>query len=786
MLGKRFDLEIEKKWQEEWVNHNVYAFNETDSTKPVYSIDTPPPFTSGKLHMGHVLSYSYFDFAARYKRMRGYNVYYPQGWDCQGFPTEVKVEKKYGRKDPVEFLKNAHEWTNQMITKMKAQMIQVGFSPDWKYEYKTIDPSYHKAVQLSLLKMHENELLYNSAHPVHWCPRCASAIAKVESNEIQRNAKLNYLKFKCEGREILVATTRPEMLHACVAVMYHPDDSNYTDLEGKQIETPLGKKVKFIADKDVDLNFGTGVVMVCTFGDKQDVVWAYRHNLEVIDAFDKYGKLINAGKYDGLKSAVAKKQIIEDLTNAGLVDKVEELSQVVKVHDRCGTPIELLRSKQWFIKVKDYSKQIVNDAKQIEWYPKFAITYLTDWAEFVEWDWVISRDRLLGTPIPFWYCPQCMKWYPANENELPVNPRLQDKKCPDCSTSLIGEKAVCDCWVDSSISPLVISKWGKDQAFFDKVYPCDLRPQGVEIIRTWAYYTIHRCSQLTGKVPFKQILLNGNVLAPDGKKMSKSLGNEVQPDELMKTYPADALRQWAALSGAMAKDRPFNYQDMKFAKSFLNKLWNASKFIESNLEGYQYDDLHASKLRVVDKWVLSRLRDVIDDVTNAFENYEFHKAIKTIQDYFWHEVCDYYLEYVKYRIYSDDENCKDSKLAAQYTLYNILINIVKLVAPIMPHIAEEIYQVFYPQTDKFVVQSVWPEPYTEWHSPDDVVKANLLNSIITEIRQHKSTNQMSMKSEIQSLKIKTFDDLTDIIEEIKQVGIVKELVIEEGKFEVIF
>ncbi|MFA5383026.1 MAG: class I tRNA ligase family protein, partial [Candidatus Micrarchaeia archaeon] len=263
MFDDKYSKEIEEKWQREWEKYKVYNFDESkESKKPIYSMDTPPPFTSGKLHMGHILSYAYFDFIARYKRMKGYNVYYPQGWDCQGFPTEVKIEKKYGIKNREEFLQHAHEWTNEMIEKMKKQMISVGFSPDWRYEYKTISPEYHKKVQLSLLNMYELGDLYNAEHPIHWCPRCGSAIAKAETNDIERTTTLNYLKFKCKGDDVLVATTRPEMLHACVAVLFHPEDKRYSKYANEEIETPFGKKVKFIPDKDVDKNFGTGVVMV--------------------------------------------------------------------------------------------------------------------------------------------------------------------------------------------------------------------------------------------------------------------------------------------------------------------------------------------------------------------------------------------------------------------------------------------------------------------------------------------------------------------------------------------
>ncbi|MCC7570211.1 valine--tRNA ligase [Candidatus Micrarchaeota archaeon] len=782
MLGKRYDIEIEKKWQEEWENHNVYKFDKDNKTKPIFSIDTPPPFTSGKLHMGHVLSYSYFDFVARYKRMKGYNVFYPQGWDCQGFPTEVRVEEKYkiqGSNDPAKFVELCKEWSEKMIVLMRQQMKEMGFSPDWSYEYKTIDPEFHKTVQYSLLTMYKNGQVYNAEHPVYWCTDCVSAIAKSETEDIERDTKLYHIKFLAgvdEGH-IPIATTRPEYLHACVAVMVHPEDERYTHLVGKEIKTPLGKPVKIIADKDVDKEFGTGIVMVCTFGDKQDVVWSYRHLLPIVKALDEQGKLINSD-FDGLKVGEAKQKIIEKLKQEGNLIKVETLKQVVKVHDRCKHPIELLQSRQWFIKTKDQRRDIVNAAKQIKWYPEFGITYLENWAEFIEWDWVISRNRTYGTPIPFWFCETCNKWHPASEEDLPVDPRIQKKKCPSCNADMQGEQTVLDVWVDSSITPLYIAGWPKN--LNKNLYPVDLRPQGVEIVRTWAYYTIARCLALSDQIPFKEVLLNGNVLAPDGKKMSKSTGNVIEPTQILQDYSTDSIRQWAAMSGAMAKDRAFNYQDMKFAKGFLTKVWNTARFIEMHIKDYEYDDTHTEYLKSVDRWVLSELHSLVNGVTEHMDKYEFHHAIKKIQEFTWHILCDYYLELVKYRLYGDDEK---SKQAARYVLFNVLLNVSKLLAPFTPHISEEMYQIFYPATDNFVVKSDWPIAYAEWYSPKDLKKGEYIIQIMNKINEWKAQNNLSMKAEVPKLILKIGKNklglqmnIDDILEDIQQTGHVQKII----------
>jgi len=404
--------------------------------------------------MGHVLSYSYFDFVARYKRMKGYNVYYPQGWDCQGFPTEVKVEKKHGRKPPEEFRKLCVEWTGQCIVKMKEQMRQMGFSADWKYEYRTMDSDYHKKVQLSILKMYENSQVYRAQHPVFWCTKCHSALAKTDTDDVERNTQIHDIKFQIKDTagnlsDLIIATTRPELMHACVAVLYHPTDERYNKLEGAVAITALGIEVPLLADSDVDKEFGTGVVMVCTYGDKQDVVWLYRHKLDYIAAMDDYGRLTNAGEFDGLKVKDAKEKILQKLKEEGKLISSKPLAQVVKVHDRCKTPIEFKNSYQWFAKITENKEKIKQGARQMQWHPDFAISHLDNWADFVEWDWVISRQRVFGTPIPFFVCTKCNQVIAATPEELPIYPAGKTKKCPKCGGDVQGETSVFDCWVDS-------------------------------------------------------------------------------------------------------------------------------------------------------------------------------------------------------------------------------------------------------------------------------------------------------------------------------------------------
>lgn len=752
-LAKRLDLQTEQKWQKYWDENKLFVFDESDTKRPVYTLDTPPPFTSGNLHMGHVLSYSYFDFVARYKRMRGYNVYYPQGWDCQGFPTEVKVEKKYGRKPPEEFRKLCVDWTRECITKMKEQMRQMGFSADWKYEYRTMDSQYHKKVQLSILKMHEQGQVYRAQHPVFWCTKCHSALAKTDTEDMERSTQIHDIKFQIKDADgnlsdLIIATTRPELMHACVAVLYHPSDERYNSLEGAHAITALGKEVPLLSDLDVDKEFGTGVVMVCTFGDKQDVVWMYRHKLDYICAMNEYGKLTNAGEFDGLNSKDAKEKILQKFRDEQKLISSKPLSQVVKVHDRCKTPIELANSYQWFAKITEKKEEIKKNARKMKWHPDFAISHLDNWADFVEWDWVISRQRTFGTPIPFFVCSKCNESFAADEKELPIYPAGKIKKCSKCGGDAFGETSVFDCWVDSSITPLIISRWEEDLNFFEKTYPADMRPQGVEIIRTWAFYTIYRCTQLTKKAPFSEILLNGNVLAPDGKKMSKSLGNIIEPDKLIVENGADSVRVWAALSGAMAKDRPFSPQDIKFAKSFLHKFLNAGKFVQTSLEGYEHTNEVPSNLREIDKYFLFRLNELISQSNEHWKNYEFHHIMHRTQEFFWHEFCDYYLEYVKSRIYGKDA---DEKRVAQFVLHTIYSNCVLLMTPFIPHACEEVWQIF--DTKKTVMFEKYPQANENFNFLSSNESGLLLNELVSKIRQQKAAKKMALNVQIEHVKI---------------------------------
>ncbi len=768
-LDRKYDAaEAESRLATEWVANKDYEFD-PKSEKPFYIIDTPPPFPTGEFHTGHVLNWCYMEFAARYKRMRGFEVLFPQGWDCHGFPTEVKVEQKWGKNlSREEFREKCLDWTRDVVGSMKPQIIRMGYSVDWSREYYTINPSYTKAVQYSLLKMFKDGLVYRGNHAVLWCPECASAIARAETEEVHRGTKLNYLKF---GGDLLIATTRPEYLHACVAVLRNPSDERYKHLAGKTTTIPLyGKEIPVLADNDVDKEFGTGLVMVCTFGDNQDVVWVHRHSLPVIDAFDERGRMVNSGSYDGVHYLEARKRILSDLDSQGLLEKQEDLQQTVKVHDRCNCPVELMRSPQWFIKVTPFKEEILEAASKVRWIPAHMFNLFRDWTNGLEWDWCISRQRVFGTPMPFWHCESCNEIVVPDESKLPVDPAKDPAPgpCPECGGKLIGEESICDGWIDSSITPLIIAGWPDN--FNEKLYPSSLRPQGTDIIRTWAFYTIFRCLKLTGKPCFDDIVINGMVCGEDGKKMSKSLGNFVEANEVLAKAGADSLRQWAALSGTTGKDNVFYWKDVNYAKSFVTKLWNASRFVEHVCKDYEAPK--ERKLRLTDKWILHECSRAVKKVTKAMEDYDYYSTVSTIYDFFWHYYCDYYLEDVKYRVYGDDA---DDKRVVQSVLREVLEACVKMLAPMAPFVTHEIYVNLFGGN---VHKAKWPAASFEADETTLVI-VNSLHDALSRIRQHKAGKGLALNAELEYAAIAAPEaickGLADVEQEIKAVGKIQTL-----------
>jgi len=757
-LPTRYNFkEIEPKWQRFWEENKLYAFDRSDSSRPTYSIDTPPPYPSGELHVGNALNFAYIDFVARYKRMRGFNVLFPQGWDCHGLPTEVRVERALGktkREIPRdEFLRLAREFTLKWIEPMRAALKALGCSIDWSTEYMTMDPDYWRRTQLSFVLMYRKGLIYRAEHPVVWCPRCETAIAEAEVEYIEAKRELHYYKFQLKGGgEVLVASTRPELLAACVALAVNPSDPRYAPIVGKTAIVPVhGHEVPVIADEEVDPSFGTGVVMVCTYGDKVDVKWQKKHNLPVRVVIDEGGRMtLAAGPLAGLTVEEARARIVELLKKEGLYVKSEPTVSSVGTCWRCHTPVEILPKEQWFVKTKELADAVLEAARSIKWIPPHAYKRLEDWVRSLDWDWVISRQRVFGTPIPAWYCRKCGHVLVAEPEWLPVDPRKDPPKvdrCPRCGSSdFVGESDVMDTWMDSSITAAVHAGW--PDSFDERLFPADLQPNGYDIIRTWDYYLIVRGVALFGKPQFKVALINGMVRGTDGRMMHKSYGNYVSLLEVIEKHGADAFRLWAAMAAATGSDVRFSWEGVDYARRFLTKLWNAARFVAMALEGFD-PSVEVYSYKLLDRWVRARLEGLTKAVTERLEQMDFMGASTALVEFTWHVFCDHYLEAVKYRVGDPGE----SGAAARKTLYEVLLRLLQMLSVFTPHIAEEIYQRLYAARVgwKSVTVSPWPEPQP--YSREDVEEGEVVVRTIAAIRRAKSGRGIPLSAELPAVVI---------------------------------
>ncbi|RLI07225.1 valine--tRNA ligase, partial [Candidatus Bathyarchaeota archaeon] len=726
---------------------------------PVFAIDTPPPYPSGDFHMGNVLNWTYFDVVARYKRMRGYNVLFPQGWDCHGLPTEVRVEQKHGitktQVPPEEFRRLCIEFVEENIRAMRKAIRRLGYSIDWSLEYKTMDPDYWRRTQLSFVILYKRGLIYRGKHPVNWCPRCGTAIADAEVEYETRKDKLYYIRFGLAdepGRYLTIATTRPELIPACVAAAVHPEDGRYTAYVGRELVVPIvGRRVRIFADEMVDPDFGTGVVMICTYGDKEDVRFVAKHDLPVVACIGEDGRMTEgAGRYAGLTVEEAREAIVKDLRASGLLEKEEDLIHEVGTCWRCHTPIEILVREQWFMRTRQLTGEVVKKAlEEVRWYPDHMKWRLVDWASSLDWDWVISRQRVFATPIPVWYCARCGHIIVAEPEWLPVDPRREPPKldkCPRCGCrDFRPETDVLDTWFDSSITCAVHAGW-PDKPDWRRRFPADLHPSGYDIIRTWAYYLMVRHIALFGEAPFRACLINGMVLGTDGRMMHKSYGNYVPAEEPLDRYGADATRWWAIAGGTTGSDIPFRWEEVRHGWRFLRKLWNASRFASAHLSDYEPSGPRP-ELKLIDRWLLSKLARAVEEATEAMEEYRFNVALEAVRDFTWRILCDQYIEAVKHRLYGPGGPDRE---AARFTLYTALYCVIRLLAPICPHITEEIYQrLFRPhEGHKSIHISPWPRPPHGFPDEEAEEAGDLVIDLIRAVRREKARRRIPLNARL--------------------------------------
>ena len=761
-IPKRYDWkEAEKRLQAFWEDKEIYKFD-PKAKGPLFTVDTPPPTVSGKMHIGHAFSYAQQDFMVRFHRMKGDNVFYPFGTDDNGLATERLIESSKGvkssempRKDYVKLCLETLE--KELRPQYIADWKHLAISCDFSIFYTTINEHCQRISQRSFIELYKMGREYRKESPTVWCPECKTAIAQVEMEDKELSSKFIDIVFKVGDEELIIATTRPELLPACVAVFFHPDDKRYQKLKGKMAKVPLFDfEVPILPDERADPEKGTGIVMCCTFGDQTDVEWYKAHNLPLKIAISPDGKMTElAQKYEGMSIAEARKAILGDLEKAGLVKGQKEITHTVNVHERCGTEVEILNSKQWFIKYLDLKDDFLKAGKELNWYPDHMRNRYDNWIKGLQWDWCISRQRNFGVPFPVWYCKRCGEVILAEEEDLPVDP-LEDtpKKACDCgSREFEPEKDVLDTWATSSLTPHLAIELFPEKALQKKLFPMSLRPQAHDIITFWLFNTVVK-SRLHYKVnPWKDVAISGWALDPHGKKMSKSKGNIVEPQKVLEKYPVDALRFWAAGS-KLGEDMPYQEKDLVTGVKTITKLWNASKFAFMHLA--DFNPKEKVNLELYDKGILSKMNKLIEGCTQSFEKYEYAKTKLENDKFFWQLFCDNYLEIAKDRLYNPEKRGEEERRSAQFTLYYLLLYSLKMFAPIMPYITEEIYQMFFKRFEKAesIHVSSWPAVDKKMIDEEAEKAADFVHYAVEQARRAKSSQNKSLKEPIKKLTLR--------------------------------
>jgi len=774
---------VESKWQQKWVENNSFSYSGVGSSDDVFSIDTPPPTVSGSLHMGHLYQFTLQDFVARFHRMKDDEVFFPFGYDDNGIASERLTERELDIRHQNftrrEFQEKCREVCREYEEDFTQKMRQLGFSMDWNNTYKTIEPRVQRISQLSFIDLYEKNREYREKAPTIWCPDCETAISQVEMEEDEKHSHFNDIEFPlAAGGSIEISTTRPELLPACVAIFVHPEDDAHSHLVGEKAEVPLfGHEVPILEDERVDMDTGTGIVMCCTFGDQTDIEWYKAHDLPLRIAIDESGTMTNvAEEYEGMSTTEAREAIVEDLEEEGYLLDRWEIQHTVQVHERCDHEIEFQVNEQWYVKILDKKDRYLKAGKNMEWFPDKMFTRYKHWIEGLQWDWCISRQRDSGIPFPVWYCKGCGEEVLAEKEELPVDP-IQDEppvdECKECgSTEFEAEEDVFDTWATSSLTPLINSRWdwNDDKEKFEmdrpELYQFSMRPQGHDIISFWLFHTVVKCLEHTGEVPFESAMINGMVLDENRRKMSKSRGNVVTPEEVLEDYPVDAARYWAA-GTSIGDDFPFKEKDLTAGTKLMRKIWNASKLVEELTEPENVKE-EEEELEEIDRYMLAKVDQVVEEVTEHLEEREFSKARDQMRSEFWHTFCDNYLEIAKQKLDS-----RESK-STEYVLQETHKTFLKLFAPFLSHITEEIYTDMY--SSKSIHLSDWAES-TETEA--DLEKGDAAIDTITAIRKYKSENQLSPTAEIE--KVNLFADISGFEEEIKEVMHVRELEIKEDE-----
>ena len=747
-LAKTYDPNgIEDRLYQKWLDKK-YFHAEVDHSKTPFTIVIPPPNITGQLHMGHALDNTMQDILIRYKRMQGYNALWQPGTDHASIATEVKIIQKLkeegidkhdlGRE---KFLERAWEWKKEYGGRIIEQLKKLGSSCDWDRERFTMDEGCNKAVTEVFVKMHEKGYIYKGARIVNWCPVCNTSISDAEVEYQEQAGHFWHIKYPLMNEDgtpsttefLTFATTRPETMLGDTAVAIHPDDERYTHLHGRKVLLPIVNRViPIVEDAYVDREFGTGVVKITPAHDPNDFEVGKRHDLPVINILNDDATINkNGGKFEGMDRYEARKAIVEELDQMGLLVKIEDHVHNVGTHDRCKTTIEPMVKDQWFVKMDELIKPAREAVKngEIKLIPERMEKNYFNWTDNIR-DWCISRQLWWGHRIPAYYCDDCGEVVVAKE---------MPKVCPKCGcTHFTQDPDTLDTWFSSALWPFETLGWPEQTEDLKYFYPTDVLVTGYDIIFFWVIRMIFSGYEQMGEKPFKTVLFHGLVRDSQGRKMSKSLGNGIDPLEIISQYGADALRLTLITGNAPGNDMRFYYERVENSRNFANKVWNASRFIMMNMEqalektGKDITTPAAADLQPVDKWILSKLNTLVKDVTDNMDHFELGIAVQKVYDFIWDEFCDWYIELVKYRIYHSDENYKSAN-AALWTLKTVLGNALKMLHPFMPFVTEEIYSALVPE-EKSLMMSDWPQFTEDWCYADAENITDHMKEVIRGVR----------------------------------------------------
>ncbi len=781
--------EIEEKIYKNWVDKK-YFHAEVDRSKKPFTIVMPPPNITGQLHMGHALDNTMQDILIRFKRMQGYNALWQPGTDHAAIATEVKVieslkeqgidKQDLGREG---FLEKVWDWRREYGGRIVNQLKKMGSSADWDRERFTMDEGNNKAVTEVFCKLYDKGLIYKGSRIVNWCPVCQTTIsdAEVIHEEQQGNFwHINYPVVGEEGRFVEIATTRPETLLGDTAVAVNPEDERYQDIIGKMLKLPLtDREIPVIADAYVDKEFGTGCVKITPAHDPNDFEVGKRHNLEEINIMNDDATINSiGGKYAGMDRYEARKAMVEDLEAQGLLVKVVPHTHMVGTHDRCKTTVEPLVKPQWFVAMEEMAKpakQAVVDGK-LKLIPERMDKTYYNWLDNIR-DWCISRQLWWGHRIPAWYCQDCGETIVRRETPC---------ECPKCnSKNLKQDEDTLDTWFSSALWPFSTLGWPEKTEDYDYFFPTDVLVTGYDIIFFWVIRMVFSSIEQTGELPFHTVLFHGLVRDDQGRKMSKSLGNGIDPLEVIEKYGADALRFTLVTGNAPGNDMRFYWERVEASRNFANKIWNASRFIMMNIEKADIKDVSLEKLTLADRWILSKMNSLVKEVTDNMEKYELGIAVSKLYDFIWEEFCDWYIEMVKSRLWNDED---DTKAAALWTLKTVLINCLKLLHPYMPFVTEEIYGSLTDGDDSYeesIMISKWPEFKAEYVFADDEAAVDKIKEAVRSIRNIRSEMNVAPSKKATVYVVSAKKEIREIFEVSKSffamLGYASDVIIREDK-----